>query len=327
MTRRDRLEAKMTRRLEWAGKADARSEAAAQKASSIADRIPFGQPILVGHHSERRHRRDAERIRSGFQRAHEEAQKAEHHRQRADGLERALNRSVFSDDLDAVAALEARIAERTAALERMKAINKAFRAAEGENAAAKLTALVRAGQATEDEAGEAVKLFSLCPWEKAPFPTYAISNLRADITRNVKRLEEIKTRQQRAEAAESSPDGVTVEDFGNGYVRVTFAEKPERYVLDALRAAGYRWRQGSWTGPSASLPAEFRPVSAFPSGPTQPQAVAAVEGETMRACTCSTPQPRFSPAELAGVLPGQGRAPPAQVCDGCFRILPLESTT
>jgi len=30
--------------------------------SAIADNIPLGQPILVGHHSERRARRDAEKI-------------------------------------------------------------------------------------------------------------------------------------------------------------------------------------------------------------------------------------------------------------------------
>jgi SAM-dependent methyltransferase len=34
--------------------------------AAIADGIPFGQPILVGHHSERRARRDAERIKSGM---------------------------------------------------------------------------------------------------------------------------------------------------------------------------------------------------------------------------------------------------------------------
>lgn len=36
---------------------------------AIADHIPFGQPILVGHHSERRARKDAERIENGIRRA------------------------------------------------------------------------------------------------------------------------------------------------------------------------------------------------------------------------------------------------------------------
>lgn len=42
----------------------------AQKAvAAIADNIPLGQPILVGHHSERHARRDAERIENGMRRA------------------------------------------------------------------------------------------------------------------------------------------------------------------------------------------------------------------------------------------------------------------
>ena len=35
----------------------------------IADGIPLGQPILVGHHSERRARKDAERIENGMRAA------------------------------------------------------------------------------------------------------------------------------------------------------------------------------------------------------------------------------------------------------------------
>lgn len=36
---------------------------------AIADNIPFGQPILVGHHSERHARKDAERIENGMRKA------------------------------------------------------------------------------------------------------------------------------------------------------------------------------------------------------------------------------------------------------------------
>lgn len=38
-------------------------------ARSLAGNIPFGQPILVGHHSERRARKDAEKITNGYSRA------------------------------------------------------------------------------------------------------------------------------------------------------------------------------------------------------------------------------------------------------------------
>jgi hypothetical protein len=39
--------------------------------------IPFGQPILVGHHSEKRHRRDLARIDSGMSKGFEEGRKAD----------------------------------------------------------------------------------------------------------------------------------------------------------------------------------------------------------------------------------------------------------
>lgn len=45
------------------------AESARKGVSAIADNIPFGQPILVGHHSEQHARRDAERIENGMRRA------------------------------------------------------------------------------------------------------------------------------------------------------------------------------------------------------------------------------------------------------------------
>lgn len=44
-------------------------EAARASAAELADAIPLGQPILVGHHSEKRARRDAQRIENGMRRA------------------------------------------------------------------------------------------------------------------------------------------------------------------------------------------------------------------------------------------------------------------
>lgn len=45
------------------------AESARRAVAAIADHIPFGQPILVGHHSERRARRDVEKIRAGMSKA------------------------------------------------------------------------------------------------------------------------------------------------------------------------------------------------------------------------------------------------------------------
>ncbi|MBV9690884.1 MAG: DUF3560 domain-containing protein [Ktedonobacteraceae bacterium] len=67
-----------------ADKAAGRAAAARQKADSIANMIPFGQPILVGHHSERRHRRDLDKITRNMQKTIEEGKKAQRLQDRAE---------------------------------------------------------------------------------------------------------------------------------------------------------------------------------------------------------------------------------------------------
>src|SRR5882757_8715224 len=45
------------------------AETARATVAAITDNIPFGQPILVGHHSERHARKDTERVQNGMSRA------------------------------------------------------------------------------------------------------------------------------------------------------------------------------------------------------------------------------------------------------------------
>ena len=48
-------------RTELAGKREAEADAARERSDAITDAYPMGQPILIGHHSQRRHERDLER--------------------------------------------------------------------------------------------------------------------------------------------------------------------------------------------------------------------------------------------------------------------------
>lgn len=64
-----RAEERSDRFTEYSESRSEDAEAAQKAVSAIADHIPFGQPILVGHHSERRHRRDIERMDNGMRRA------------------------------------------------------------------------------------------------------------------------------------------------------------------------------------------------------------------------------------------------------------------
>lgn len=71
------------------------SERAAEAVSSIADNIPLGQPILVGHHSEKHARKDAERIENGMRKAVSLWRTAEYWERRA---RRVLSHVAYKED-------------------------------------------------------------------------------------------------------------------------------------------------------------------------------------------------------------------------------------
>lgn len=64
------------------------AEAAHARVDAITEHIPLGQPILIGHHSERRARKDAERIQDGMRRAVKAAETSKYWDWRALGVAR-----------------------------------------------------------------------------------------------------------------------------------------------------------------------------------------------------------------------------------------------
>ncbi len=65
----ERAEERSERFEDYSDRRAADAESAHKAVAAIADNIPFGQPILIGHHSERHARKDAERIENGMRRA------------------------------------------------------------------------------------------------------------------------------------------------------------------------------------------------------------------------------------------------------------------
>lgn len=84
---RDREARAETRAERFGRRAETASAAAAAadaRGRQISDGIPFGQPILVGHHSEKRHRRDLERINRATRQAIDADQLARESARRAE---------------------------------------------------------------------------------------------------------------------------------------------------------------------------------------------------------------------------------------------------
>jgi len=246
MTRRERLEKKLEKRQEWAESRKAHAEQHFGTAHAATEHIPLGQPILVGHHSEKRHRAAIARSDSNMRAGCEDLDMAKHHEEKARGLEIQLDKAVFSDDVDAIAALEQRIAEREAKRDWMKKMNAAHKKF------LKSPASLDASDLTDAEKKFVREYVPTYSWMPHPFPPYSMTNIGATIRTDKKRIEELKRRAERTEKAEAN-GGVTIERQGD-YCRITFAEKPEREVLNALRAAGFHWGAGSWSGRFDAVP-------------------------------------------------------------------------
>jgi len=94
-------------------------------AHRIADSIPMGQPILRGHHSERRARKDQERIHTNMRKGIDALNEADAADRRIAAAE--SNAAVSSDDPEAVQKLSAELVELEAERDRWKAIWAAMR--------------------------------------------------------------------------------------------------------------------------------------------------------------------------------------------------------
>ena len=119
-----RIAAKRERYEERASKAQDESRAIYSRARKMAEVIPFGQPILVGHHSEGRDRNYRNRIHNTFGKAFAAQDKAEHYAQKAATVGTGV---ISSDDPDAIKKLRAELASAEKSQELMKAANKAIR--------------------------------------------------------------------------------------------------------------------------------------------------------------------------------------------------------
>src|SRR3970040_1965979 len=109
MTDRERRALRRKRLREWAEKREEKAAGSLERARGLADIIPLGQPILSGHHSEGRHRRDPGRIEGGYRAGFEHAANAEEFKNRAANIEAQASRAIYSDDPDAVEAHQQRI--------------------------------------------------------------------------------------------------------------------------------------------------------------------------------------------------------------------------
>lgn len=216
------------------------ADAGFDRARTIASMIPMGQPILVGHHSEVRHRKDIARIDSLSSKAIEASRAAESMASRADAAE--SNRAISSDDPEAIDKLR----EKLAAIEDKRAqgvaINKIIRSAQGDSCVA-VKNLMDFGVSKADAiaylAGDCFGNLGVAP--------YKLSGLSGETRRIEKRIALL----ERVVAAPPHPDekiGDVLITERDNRVQLIFPGKPDCETRTRLKRNGFRWSptSGAW---------------------------------------------------------------------------------
>lgn len=197
-TRRERMEARAERRREWAQGRDDKASQAWDASRSEVQHLPLGQPILVGHHSERGHRRMLERAHRKTDQAVEHMNMRDHHAAKAEGIERQLKTTIYSDDPDALEQLDAKIARLEAERDGIKAYNKTAKAGRPDPSLMGKTELQVASDLRHVwQAAPTLRDGSPNP-KAGQYPSYALTNLGGNIRRLKQRRDSIAAKAAQA---------------------------------------------------------------------------------------------------------------------------------
>ena len=228
------------RLLKAAKKAKQHADETFNRVDTISKGIPFGQPILAGHHSERRHRADIKRIEQGMNKAIAETDKAKQLQEKAESV--GLG-GISSDDPDAIEKLQAKLDKLERERDMMKKINKAH-ARYLKNPALDLSEFTEKAQD---------KIRSYKPsvsWEVHPFPPYALTNIGARIRATRKRIERLQANKERdVIPAQELEGGIIIkEDKELNRIQIVYPCKPSDAVIKELKRHGFHWSRslGVW---------------------------------------------------------------------------------
>lgn len=201
----------------------------------MASIIPMGQPILVGHYSEKRDRAYRGRIDGKFRKASETESRAADLEYKAQAA--ASNTAIYAGDPDAVQAIDEKLAKMKADREMMKKCNALIR--KGDRAG--LLEIVKTPAKVEE-------LFTPDFCGRIGFPDFELRNLGANIRRLEKRRAELVTLKATGKTERMVGEVRVVEDPDIARIQLFYPGKPDQATRDNLKRWGFRWApsEGAW---------------------------------------------------------------------------------
>lgn len=199
------------------------------EADKMASAVPMGQPILVGHHSEKRHRNHVEKMHNKLRKAFEMEDKAKYYENKAESIEQ--NDAIFSDDPDAIEKLTKKLESLKDSHEFMKAANKCIKKNDREG-------FLKLPFATDSLW---TKLTTPNYMGYTGFASYKLSNSSANIRNVEKRIEHLK-RQNLKVSTDVIINGIRIfENQEANRLQLIFEGKPSEDIRKKLKSMGFRW--------------------------------------------------------------------------------------
>jgi hypothetical protein len=234
------FEKRKENRIQYAKNKSASNLKKATRLHKEADQIANatqGEPIHIGHHSEKRHRRDLDRMHNSIRGAFEATDKAAYYEAKAKTIEE--NTSISSDDPNAIEKISERLATFVSLQEFMKAANKCIKRKD------------KAGFLKLEYGSERLwnSLNTPDPCDGLGFPHYKLTNNSANIRRLKTRLQELVKASTRVRK-ERVIKGVTViENVEANRIQLIFPGKPSEEARKNLKYNfGFIWcgSEGAW---------------------------------------------------------------------------------
>lgn len=204
--------------------------------------IPMGQPILIGHHSEKGHRSLLDRSWNKLGQSVEAGKKAAYYEEKAASI--THNNSISSDDPEAIGKLKKKLAE----LEKSQTIMR--------NA----NVICRSKKLSDEQKYEQLEKLGISnkyacellnpsqSYYKKGFQSYSLTNNNANIKRVKRRIEKLELESSLENKEEVFKDIKIVDDVQDNRLRLYFDGKPEEEVRKQLKYNGFRWspKFGCW---------------------------------------------------------------------------------
>ena len=231
----EKKKARIDRLNNAADRVENRAQELFDSSKKMASVIPFGQPILVGHHSEQRDRNYRKKIENKMGKAVESYEYAKELRRRAEAAEK--NTAISSDDPEAVQKLTEKLETLKEFQDEMKAMNGYYR---------KHGTCKKYKDMPDDEATQLdERIKNDYSWQRQPYPTYLLTNNNSNMRRIKERIEQLQKIQQTDFSTVEFSGGKVIPNKEINRLQIFFNEIPDQDIRKEMKNWGFHFSKSN----------------------------------------------------------------------------------